>query len=112
MTKTLANRSETTMPKKLDRSRGFGEIMGHSSGAMFEQDGLLFDAEGVELFNDEVPAAKPAAQPKASKPAGQPKAAKQAAQPKPVEVAPAPAATPAEDQLAKQLEGGEGGLES
>lgn len=93
------------MPKKLDRSRGYGEIMGHEGGAAFEQDGVLFDAEGVELFNDAVPA-KPAAQPKAAK------APKQAAQPKAVPQAPAPAPVPAEDQLAQQLEGGEGGLES
>lgn len=111
MMQTLANRSETTMPKKLDRSRGYGEIMGHEGGAAFEQDGVLFDAEGVELFNDNVPA-KLAAQPKAAKAAAQPKAAKQAAQPKVAAPEPVQAPASADDQLAQQLEGGEGGLES
>lgn len=47
------------MAKKLDRKRGFGEVAGHSGGACFEQDGVLFDAAGDELVTaDQVAAAE------------------------------------------------------
>ena len=82
------------MPKKLDKSRGFGEVVGHEGGAFFEQDGVLFDAEGVELFNDEVT-------PSTKTPV------RRAPKAKPVE-----AISPVEDQLTQQLQGGSGGVES
>lgn len=37
------------MAKKLDRSRDFGEVMGHEGGAAYVQDELLFDVDGNEI---------------------------------------------------------------
>lgn len=84
------------MPKKLDRERGFGEVMGHESGAKYEQDGVMFDVDGVELFDEGAPA-KAKASAKASAKAKAPAKTE-------------PVAAP--DQVSAQLEGGEGGLES
>lgn len=48
------------MAKKLDRSRDFGEVMGHDGGAAFVQDETLFDIDGNELVSaaTKKPAAK------------------------------------------------------
>lgn len=46
------------MPKKLDRSRGFGEVYGHEAGACYEQDGVLFDANELEIAASLAPAPK------------------------------------------------------
>lgn len=72
------------MAKKLDRTRDFGEIMGHEGGAAFVQDEVLFDVDGLELNPAPVKAAKPAPAKPASK-----------------TVAP----TPVADQVAAQLKG-------
>ena len=41
------------MPKKLDRSRGYGEVWGHDGGGAFVQDEVLFDADGNALVDGE-----------------------------------------------------------
>lgn len=48
------------MAKKLDRSRDFGEVMGHEGGAAYVQDELLFDVDGNEIVTASA-AKKPAA---------------------------------------------------
>ncbi len=37
------------MGMKLDRKQGYGHISGESNGAVFEQGGRLFDADGDEV---------------------------------------------------------------
>ena len=54
------------MAKKLDRSRDFGEVMGHEGGAAYVQDELLFDVDGNELVS--AAAKKPAAKKTVEKP--------------------------------------------
>lgn len=50
------------MAKKLDRSRGYGEVWGHDGGAAFVQDEILFDADGNALaVDDQAPEAEPVA---------------------------------------------------
>lgn len=75
------------MAKKLDRTRDFGEVMGHDGGAAFVQDEVLFDVDGLELNPAPV---KAAAKPAQAKPAAKPTA------PKPVA---------ADEQIAAQLTG-------
>lgn len=81
------------MPKKLDRKRGYGEVMGHEGGAAFVQDEVLFDIAGDELVTEAV---KPAKAPAAKAPAAK------------TPVTPAPAA----NQLEAQLQGGDGDFAS
>lgn len=41
--------SDDKTPRELDRSRDFGTIVGASSGAVYEQDGIQFNGLGIEL---------------------------------------------------------------
>ena len=39
----------------LDRSRQFGHVFGETNGAVFEQDGVLFDSLGEEIVLAQTP---------------------------------------------------------
>lgn len=54
------------MTKRFDPSRAYGEVYGHSSGAKYEQDGALFDAQG-NIIGEEPPVVQKRA-PRAKKP--------------------------------------------
>lgn len=94
---------------KLDKKQGYGFITGDASGAVFEQNGRVFGADGEEI----VPPAPPVAPSADSKPADPPAADPPADKPNKTEAkkgggkkgtAPAPAAvkSPLDSQLAAQ----------
>ena len=99
---------------KLDKKQGYGHISGDSHGAVFEQDGRLFDANGDEIVVAVVPAEPvgaeqgtvPAATVKAkaaTKPAATPaKSHKKKVVDPVVPDAPVVAASPVDSQLAAQ----------